>query len=153
MRFRELHNTNSQDLDVRYSGYKDIWILNTFWKRNLKTPHSQDHGFLGFKDTWDLAMIRRFSENITPPGWRILRIWGFMKSFLKFEIMWVHHAPRMLDIEDLRIYQFWVHFEKINWKPYTARMLDFEDLRIFEIWLKFGYFLKTPHPGWRILRI
>ena len=59
--------------------------------------------------------------------------------------MWIHRAPWILDIYDLRMYKSWVNFEKRIWKPHTARMLDFEDLGIFEIWLRFGDFLKTSH--------
>ena len=108
-------------LYVGYWGFRDIWtcvdfeiiwifraprmldiediriyiILSTFGVRNFETPHSQDHGFWGFKDIWVLAMIWRISENMTPPGWRILRIWGYCDDY---EIFWKHHTCRMKDI-------------------------------------------------------
>ena len=34
----------------------------------------------------------------------------------------------------------------IMWIHHALRILDFEDLRILEIWLRFGDFLKTSHP-------
>ena len=37
-------------------------------------------------------------------------------------------------------------FRETNLETHTARMLDFEDLGIFEIWLRFGDCLKTSHP-------
>ena len=51
----------------------------------------------------------------------------------------------MLDFEDLRIFEMYVVLENI-WKHHTCRMLDIEDVGIYEILYRFWDYVDTSRP-------
>ena len=69
------YGDTSRPQDVGYLGFKDTSILSTFQENNLETPHSQDVGFWGSKDIWDVCC---FGEHLKTPHLQDVGYWGFM---------------------------------------------------------------------------
>ena len=92
--------------------------MSTFREINLETPHSQDVGFWGSKDIWDMAKIWIFSENTTP---------------------W------MKDIEDLRMYELLCSFGEHLKTPHLQDVgyWGFKDISILSTFRENN--LETPH--------